>query len=78
MLNELLKKIRTEKNYSLETLGKKLGVTFGLVHQLEKGITKTPEKVLDAYIKEFPEYKRELVLGYLKEKIPQRYWEILK
>ena len=55
MLNELLKKMRIERNYSLEILGKKLGVTLGLIHQLEKGITKTPERILDAYIKEFPE-----------------------
>ena len=78
MLSELLKKIRTEKNVTLTHLRKVANISSSFVDMAEKGKRKITKKLLDAYIKEFPEYKRELVLGYLKEKIPQRYWEILK
>lgn len=78
MLNELLKKIRIENNCTFEVLKKRLGFSRSQINDTEKGRMKISENLLDAYIKEFPEYKRELVLGYLKEKIPQRYWEILK
>ncbi len=78
MLKDLLRKLRKEKDYSLDKLAKKIDFSRGYLHNAENGTRKVSVDLLDAYIKEFPEYKRELVLGYLKEKIPQRYWEILK
>ena len=57
-INELLKEIRTKKGYSLDVLGGKIGFSKGYLHNVEIGARPVSKKLLEAFTKAFPEYKK--------------------
>lgn len=69
-LNEFLKKIREEQDYSFGEIAEKLGYTRGMINDIEKGRAPVSEKLLRSYIKLFPRYEKMLLKVYLEEKIP--------
>ena len=67
---ELIKKIRLEKGYSFRSLGDKINFSSSFISDVEKGRANMSEKLLEAYIKEFPIYKNELIKAFTYQRLP--------
>ena len=69
-INDLIKKIRTEKGYSLDVLGEKIGFSKGYLHNVEIGLRPVSKKLFEAVLKKFPEHEKELLKAYATNKLP--------
>ena len=70
-LSQFLKNLRTGKGYSYADIADKLGFTRATISNIEKDRSPISENLLKAYIKLFPEQKKDLLKFYLEEKIPE-------
>ena len=69
-INDLIKKIRTEKGYSLDVFGEKIGFSKGYLHNVEIGLRPVSKKLFESVLKNFPVYEKELLRSYAANKLP--------
>jgi transcriptional regulator with XRE-family HTH domain len=67
-INELMKKIRLEHNYTYRKIAEKTGFSTGFINDVEKGRANMSDNLFEAYIREFPLYKSELIKAYSHQK----------
>ena len=77
-LPELLKKMRNEKNMSLEKLGELLGVSRTFINQIELGNKKLSKMTYNGLIKIFPTYKEEIDKAIKEDEIKKIPKEIME
>lgn len=70
-INELIKKIREEHNYSLSEIGEKVGFAKGTIKTVESGQAPMSKNLFEGYVKAFPLMKEVLLKAYLKQFIPE-------
>ena len=70
-INELIRKIREERNYSLSEIGEKVGFAKGTIKTVESGQAPMSKNLFEGYVKAFPLMKDILLKSYLKQFIPE-------
>ena len=70
-ISELIKKIRIEHNFSFTDMGNRLGFSRGMIDAIEKERSPVSQKILEAYIRNFPIYKDKLLDSYLEQYLPK-------
>lgn len=75
---EILKKIRIAHGDSLRGLAEKTGIVFTYIDKIERGQKPVNVDILEKLVKEYPLQKKELVLAYSQEMLPEFILEELK
>ena len=70
-INELIRKIREDRNYSLSEIGEKVGFAKGTIKTVESGQAPMSKNLFEGYVKAFPLMKDILLKLYLKQFIPE-------
>ena len=70
-ISELIKKIRIEHGYSFQEMGNKLGFSKGMISAIEREDSPVSKNLVEAYIKNYPLYKKELIKSYLEQFMPE-------
>ena len=66
-INELIRKIREDRNYSLSEIGEKVGFAKGTIKTVESGQAPMSKNLFEGYVKAFPLMKDILLKSYLKQ-----------
>lgn len=75
---KLLEEIRIKNGDSLRRLAEKTGIIFTKLYKIELGDIAVAEDTLNKFIEAYPLYKNILVEAYIKEKLPQNIYTMLK
>ena len=70
-INELIRKIREDHNYSLSEIGDKVGFAKGTIKTVESGQAPMSKNLFEGYIKAFPLMKNNLLKAYLNQFLPE-------
>lgn len=75
---KLLEEIRVKNGDSLRRLAEKTGIIFTKLYKIELGDIAVAEDTLNKFIEVYPLYKNILVEAYIKEKLPENIYTMLK
>ncbi len=77
-ISELMKKIREDHGFSFTEMGKRLNFSRGMIDAIEKERSPVSQKILEAYIKNFPTYENNLIESYVNQYLPEEMHGKLK